>query len=126
MVPVARFRRPLVRGRQAWGDAAVAALLERPPLLGEMRPMRRLGLGIGVALLFVDGAGHAQPRRVAQMFTPEMDHQEISCATALGTNGRFDQDLRWWALGFWSGRNSESMSLVGSQTDANGVIAEIE
>jgi hypothetical protein len=85
--------------------------------------MRLTTFGIGLAL--VATAGLAEPRLV-ELFTPRVDGKEISCATALQPSNKFDRDLRWWALGYWSGRNTSESARVGLHTDTNGVVAEIE
>lgn len=88
-------------------------------------------LPFGLAVLLVGGVAESQPRpptgsHLAQFFSPVNNGSPISCASALLPNDKFDEGLRWWALGYWSGQNAANSALVGSQTDGNGIIAEIE
>jgi hypothetical protein len=47
-----------------------------------------------------------------------------SCATAFLPANR--GVTRAWILGFWSGMNWEHSAQVGSSTDNNGIVAEVE
>lgn len=62
----------------------------------------------------------------AYVFTPQVAGREASCATALQRGDRFDNSTRTWVLGFWSGLNAADGAIVGSDTDTNGVMAEVE
>jgi hypothetical protein len=66
--------------------------------------------------------------RVVELFYPsDAGGHPQSCATVLLPDGKLDQASRWWALGYWSGQNAAGKSRrVGSQSDGNGIIAEIE
>lgn len=79
-----------------------------------------------IVALTLLGTATASQAQQAQMFTPSVDGKEISCATALQPEGKFDQSLRWWALGYWSGQNAANHALTGLNTDPNGIIGEIE
>ncbi|MCT2401715.1 hypothetical protein [Novosphingobium mangrovi (ex Huang et al. 2023)] len=47
-----------------------------------------------------------------------------SCATAFLPNNVYQ--TKAWIFGFWSARNSEKGANVGSTTDSNGIIGEVE
>ena len=48
----------------------------------------------------------------------------LSCASAWSAN--YYRESYAWTLGFWSGMNNARPSMLGANTDAAGIVAEVQ